>query len=187
MIWLLVPSVVLYIASRITYPVFGPPRYTLFVGPAYLILVARGLGKLPKFLGIITALAGSILSGAMLSHDIYRADQKADWRDLAAYLNEHDPGEMIAVISAGASGTTELETARYYFGPARSVIPWSDDLIDLRHGRKPLWVSIGLENGQPVGALPTALLNNFHVEECVDFARLRLMKVEFHLMTAPGE
>ncbi len=186
-IWLLVPSVVLYVSSHVTYPVFGPPRYTLFVGPAYLILIARGLGKLPGFLGLTTALTGTMLSGVMLSHDIYRADLKADWRGLAAYLDQHEPGATIAIISADTSGMTELETARYYFGPARAVVPWSEDLLNLRHGRKPLWVSIGLQNNQPVRALPTTLLKNSRVEESVDFTRLRLMKVEFHPMTAPGD
>ena len=186
-IWLLIPSIVLYISSRVTYPLFGPPRYTLFVGPAYLILVARGLAKLPGFLGLTTALAGAILSGVMLSHVVYRTDLKADWRNLAVYLDQRDPGATIAVISADASGTTELETARYYVKPAHAVVPWSEDLIDLKHGQKPTWVSIGLENGQAVCALPTMLLKNFHVEETVDFTRLRLIKVEFHPMTIPGE
>ncbi len=48
LIWFAVPPLLLFGHSLVSsYPIFGPPRYTLNVGPAYLILVARGLVKLP--------------------------------------------------------------------------------------------------------------------------------------------
>ena len=96
LIWLMVPSFLLYIYSFIAHPIFGPARYTLFVGPAYLILVARGLGKLPWLLGLTAAAGGAIFSCAMLMSDVYRPDLKADWKDLAAYLDRRDPGAEIA-------------------------------------------------------------------------------------------
>ena len=101
LIWLAVPPLLLYAYSRVAHPIFGPPRYTLFVGPAYLILVARGLGKLPWPLSITAAAAGAILSGVMLLNDVYRPDLKADWKDVAAYLNRRDPGAVVAVDLGG--------------------------------------------------------------------------------------
>jgi mannosyltransferase len=179
LIWLAVPPVLLYAYSRAAHPIFGPPRYTLFVGPAYLVLMARGLGKLPWFLGITTAAGGAIFSGAMLLNDVYRPDLKADWKGVAAYINQRDPGAVVAVISADLSSYTELETARYYFGPDRVVIPWSSEPGDSmsRHGS--IWVSIGLRDGQLIGELPAAFTNDNLIREVVDFSKLRLMRVDF--------
>ncbi len=64
LIWLLVPPLLLYTYSRVAHPIFGPARYTVFVGPAYLLLVARGLEKLPWPLALAAASAGAILSGS---------------------------------------------------------------------------------------------------------------------------
>jgi mannosyltransferase len=178
LIWLAVPPVLLYVYSRVAHPIFGPPRYTLFVGPAYLILVARGLGKLPWPLGITAAAGGSILSGVMLLNDVYRPDLKADWKDVVAYINLRDPNAVVAVISPDRSGNTELETARYYFGPGRVVIPWSDRPGDLMSHPDSVWVSISLQGGQPMGELPAALTNDKLIQEVVDFSRLRLMRLK---------
>ena len=38
--------------SWVSYPVFGPARYTVFVAPAYLVLVASGLSRIPDGRGI---------------------------------------------------------------------------------------------------------------------------------------
>jgi mannosyltransferase len=186
-IWLAVPPLLLYAYSRVAHPIFGPPRYTLFVGPAYLILVARGLTKLPWPLGITVAAAGAILSGVVLLNNVYRPDLKADWRDVAAYINMRDPDALVAVISADRSNTTELETARYYFGPGRVVIPWSGRPGDLMSRQGPVWVSISLRDGQPMGELPAALTNDKLIREVVEFSRLRLMRVDFHQAATPGK
>ena len=91
LIWLVVPPMLLYTYSLVFHPIFGPSRYTLFVGPAYLLLVARGLSKLPLSLGIMTAVAGAVLSGIMLVDDVYRFDRYTDWRSAAAYLDQREP------------------------------------------------------------------------------------------------
>jgi mannosyltransferase len=185
LIWLTVPPVLLYVYSRFAHPIFGPPRYTLFVGPAYLVLVARGLGKLPLPLCITTAVAGAILSSVMLLNDVYRPDLKADWRDVAAYIKVRDPDAVVGVIAADLSSNTELETARYYFGPDRVVIPWSGRLGELMSRRESFWVSISLQDGQPMGELPAALTNEKLIREVVEFSRLRLMKLDFQQGSPP--
>jgi hypothetical protein len=187
LIWIVVPTLLLYTYSRLAHPIFGPARYTLFVGPAYLLLVARGLGKLPWPLGLATALAGVMLSGAMLISDVYRPGLKADWRDLAAYLDQRDPGAVIAVISAEHSGNTEVETARYYLARDRIVAPWSDGLPALPGGQKPTWAAIGLDAGRPVRELPHTLTSDKQIRESIDFARLRLMRIDFHQRATSAE
>ena len=179
LLWLAIPPTFLYAYSHVAHPIFGPPRYTLFVGPAYLILVARGLGKLPRPLGIAAAAGGAILSGVMLLSDVYRPDLKADWKDVAAYINRRDPGAVVAVISADLASNTELETARYYFGPDQVVVPWSDRPGDLMGRHDSVWVSISLRDGQLVGELPAALTNGKLIREVVDFSRLRLMRIDY--------
>ena len=179
LIWLIVPPVLLYAYSRVAYPIFGPARYTLFVGPAYLVLVARGLAKLPWALGITAASAGAIISGVMLVNEVYRPDLKADWRDLAVYLDQHDPGAPIAVISADTSGNMEIETARYYLEPGHVVIPWSDRIPDSMLGQKSIWVSMSLRAGQPLGTVPAQLSTTKSIREVINFSRLRLIRADF--------
>jgi mannosyltransferase len=177
LIWLMLAPVILYAYSRLAHPIFGPARYTLFVGPAYLILVARGLSKLAWPLGVAAAAGGAVLSGVMLMDGVYRPDLKADWREAAAYLDRRDPSAPVAVLSADASGDTELETARYYLGPDRRLISWTDQPGDSSRSRNPLWVAISLRNGRPVSELPATLTDNEFLRETVDFPGLRLMWV----------
>ena len=41
--WMIVPPVAMFVYSRVGRPIFGPPRYHMFIAPAYLTLLARGL------------------------------------------------------------------------------------------------------------------------------------------------
>jgi 4-amino-4-deoxy-L-arabinose transferase-like glycosyltransferase len=187
LIWLIVPPFILYVYSRIAHPIFGPARYTLYVGPAYLILVSRGLAKLPWTLSLAAAGVGAGLSGTMLLSDVYRSDLKADWRGAATYLSRRDPSALIAVVSPAPSMNTELETARYYLGSRRSVIAWADQPSDLMRSQDPIWVAIGLRKDQPVCELPTVLTDDRLIREAVDFSGIRLMKIDFHRAPPHGE
>jgi hypothetical protein len=187
LMWLVVPSLLLYVYSRFLHPIFGPARYTLFVGPAYLLLIARGLSKLAWPLSTMAAIAGAILSGIMLLDDVYRFDRYADWKSAAAYLDRREPGTVVAVITKGPFGNTELETARYYFGADRVVIPWLNPPSELMSHKNPIWISISLQDGRPMDELPAALTTGKRILEVVDFSRLRLMKVQFPHASAQRE
>lgn len=181
------PPLLLYTYSRVLHPIFGPSRYTLFVGPAYLLLVARGLSKLPWSLGIIAAVAGAVLSGIMLVDEVYRSDRYTDWRSVAAYLDRREPTATVVVITGTLFSSTELETARYYLEPQHIVIPWIELPGELISHQGPVWVSISVQDGHPVINLPTVLATGKLVQEVVDFSRLRLMRVDFHRTSTPGE
>ena len=56
-LWLVVPPTLLYAYSWLGNPVFGPSRYTLYTAPAYLILVAQGLARLPPLTRACVAVA----------------------------------------------------------------------------------------------------------------------------------
>jgi 4-amino-4-deoxy-L-arabinose transferase-like glycosyltransferase len=178
LLWLLIPPVFLYVYSRVAYPIFGPARYTLFVGPPYLLLLAHGVRKLPVLPRLAVAATGAILAGTTLAHDVYRSDLKADWKAAAAYLDEHDRDSSVSVISATPSSVAVLETARYYFGPRRIVQPWSSTLNPWLRNSTFTWVAVGLQDGRVEGSLLAELAGGGSVGEVVDFPGLRLFKVK---------
>ena len=102
-------------------------------------------------------------------------------------LTSASPPQLVAVITQGAFGHTELETARYYFKPRHLVIPWTEPPADLMNHQGPVWVSISVQDGHPMVKLPAVLTTGKLVQEVVDFSRLRLMRVDFHQTSAAGE
>jgi uncharacterized membrane protein len=119
LLWLILPPVALYLYSRLAQPIFGPARYTLFVAPAYLILVASGLARTPALVRYPLALLLTILAASELGPKVYDPELKADWRGFSAALAGR-PGELVLVIVASShpGRNLEVETARYYL-PAR--------------------------------------------------------------------
>ncbi len=122
--WFVVPPVLLYAYSQVSHPIFGPARYTLFVAPAFLLLVGRGLARLPLPLAVILLVGSSWLSALMLSTMVYDPGLKADWRAAAIELGHGLPTkqEVVAVASADPARNAEVETAKYYLGPRYNVV-----------------------------------------------------------------
>ena len=125
--WLIVPPVALYAYSWLFHPVFGPARYTAFVAPAYLVLVASGLSRLPAWASYPTLLGLAIASAMALGPAAYDPELKADWRDFALEVAErqsHDPLRKLVVIVASPDSdrNVEVETARYYLQAGCEVI-----------------------------------------------------------------
>ncbi len=125
--WLIIPPLALYGYSWLFHPVFGPARYTAFVAPAYLVLVASGLSRLPAWARYPVLLGLAIASALALGQPAYDPELKADWRDFALEVAErqsHDPQKKILVIVASPDSerNVEVETARYYLPPECEVI-----------------------------------------------------------------
>jgi mannosyltransferase len=124
--WAAVPPVLMYGYSHVAQPIFGPSRYHLFCAPAYLILVAHGLSRLPAWLRWPLAAIGLTLSLSLLQ--VYRPSPKADWRALAAWLGQDQtrtPDNPIAVVVHAGDPRflrEPLEAARYYLGPGFRVV-----------------------------------------------------------------
>ncbi|MFO0891480.1 MAG: glycosyltransferase family 39 protein [Isosphaeraceae bacterium] len=128
LIWLAVPPSLLYAYSLVGSPIFGPARYTLFVAPAYLILVAQGLARLPRPLQCAAGLLILVLAGQSLRTTVYATGLKADWRSFGRALAsrlERDPSAAFTVLvrSADPARNVEVETARYYLPPACRILP----------------------------------------------------------------
>ena len=121
--WFFVPPLVLYAYSWIKHPIFGPSRYTIFVGPAYLLLVARGLRKLPRSISLPVAGAGVVLSISLLTTLVYNPELKTDWRAIAAYLDHVARGEPVVLCGIPSVSHPSFVAARYYFGDGRPLFP----------------------------------------------------------------
>ncbi len=129
-LWLVVPPTTLYLYSWIGSPIFGPARYTLFVAPAYLILVAQGLSRLPIVGKVALGLLILVLAGQSLRNRVFAPGLKADWRAFGRSLESQslrDPSAAITVLvrSSDPSRNVEVETARYYL-PERCRIRPAD-------------------------------------------------------------
>lgn len=178
LIWFALPPALLYGYSWVGQPIFGPARYTLFVGPAYLLLVARGLVKLPWPLRWPLALIGAGLAGNLLWTTVYPPGLKADWRSAAVYVRNQRSPVPVVVISDNPQGNREVETARYYLGPGVDVLAAETALDELNQRSNPpnsLIFAVGLRQGVPVAPVPEALARRWPADRsAVDFPGLRL-------------
>lgn len=172
-IWLVVPPLMLYTYSLVSHSIFGPARYTLFVAPAYLILVARGMSKLPTAPKLGVLAAALVLSALLLRTMVFAPDLKADWRAAATFLTTRDPteAEPVIVISNDPAHNVEVVTAHYYLGPRRPIFP---DAIPPGASASPsrLWLAVGLRDHQPVSTLPERVVRE---GAAVDFPGLQLI------------
>jgi hypothetical protein len=155
-LWLVVPPILLYAYSWLSSPIFGPARYTVFVAPAYLILIGQGLSRVPKLVGWSLGLAIPLISASALGPTVYAADLKADWRafsETVALQMARNPSARITVLvsSHDAGRNVEVETARYYLPKRCRVEPLIEDLDDEFTGLKPgevvdLVISVGRDS-----------------------------------------
>ncbi len=132
-LWLVLPPTLLYAYSWIGSPVFGPARYTLFVAPAYLILVAQGLARLPILSRSIALVGLTLVETQSLLPTVYAPDLKADWRACAAAVAAGmavNPNQRVTfvVMPPEPGENHEVETARYYLPETCRVVPWREDL-----------------------------------------------------------
>jgi 4-amino-4-deoxy-L-arabinose transferase-like glycosyltransferase len=134
--WLILPPVALYLYSLLFHPVFGPARYTAFVAPAYLVLVAAGLGRLPRFVQCLAVIGLAVVSSSALSTSVYDPELKADWRDFASELAARQADEpsskfLVVVSSTSPGRNVEVETARYYLLAECDVQGFAVDSVPL--------------------------------------------------------
>ena len=130
--WLILPPAALYVYSWLFHPVFGPARYTVFVAPAYLVLVGAGLSRLPAWARYPIGLALVIFSSIALIPLAYDPALKADWRDFSAQLavirSSHPDGSILVIVaSADPKRNVEVETARYYLPRGCVVVSHAED------------------------------------------------------------
>lgn len=186
--WFGMPPLILFAWSQIGSPLFGPARYTLFVAPAYLLMVAIGLSRMPRLAAIPLAIAGAALSASLLASSVYRNDLKADWRQAAIELDRLDPSSGVVVVATDSPRNVEVETARYYLSPSwRAVpqfdptgVPWSESIDPHRVGT--LAFAVGVRDGRPVATVDPAFQNG----EPIALPGLNLILVRSGSFRRPG-
>ena len=128
LIWAVVPPLLMYAYSYVAQPIFGPPRYHLFIAPAYLILLAHGVARLPALIRWAFLSVALVLSLLLLQH--YEQALKADWRGLNEWLSSQESRggvtpEPIAIVvhpSDPRFPREQVEAARYYLSPRYRVV-----------------------------------------------------------------
>jgi mannosyltransferase len=161
LLWLIVPPTALYLYSLVSYPLFGPARYTVFVAPAYLIMIAWGLRQLRAGARYPIALGLVIVSAVAMGPTVYAPDLKADWRDFSTAVAESMAargGDKVLVIVASADPlrNVEVETARYYL-PVRCTAIASEEATPERLGPTAageVYFAVGSRQGKPVSPVP---------------------------------
>ncbi len=161
LLWFALPPTLLYLYSLVSYPIFGPARYTAFVAPAFLVLVAAGLRSLPALVRYPAAGVLAIVSALALGPLAYDPEQKADWRAFALAVSQtrrDRPGDRIVVIvaSSEAARNVEVETARYYLPASCTVIAALDATPERLDGRgaEQVYFAVGLRHGEPAATVP---------------------------------
>ena len=119
--WFVVPPVLIFAYSFVGYPIFGPARVHLFVAPAYLLLVARGLAILPRWarLAAVAAILPLMIHG--LATRTYAPGLKVDYRAFARWLQEQGD-ERALVVLHNHDPHPQYEAACYYLVPGAEVV-----------------------------------------------------------------
>jgi hypothetical protein len=157
LLWLIVPPSALYLYSWAVQPIFGPARYTVFVAPAYLILVALGLTRTPAAIRYFLALGLTFLAASELGPKAYDPELKADWRGFSAALAGRPGGSVLVIVASNNPGrNVEVETARYYLPetcPAIALAEADAGLLESLPAGE-VWLVVGSRRGKPVVRVP---------------------------------
>lgn len=157
LLWLIVPPSALYLYSLAAQPIFGPARYTVFVAPAYLILVALGLSRTPRALRYVLALGLMILAASELGPKVYDPELKADWRGFSAGLAARPDGSVLVIVASNNPGrNVEVETARYYLPESGQAIAREEATAERLEstGAGAVALAVGSRRGIPAIPVP---------------------------------
>jgi mannosyltransferase len=133
-LWLVAPPTILFAYSQVASPIFGPARYTVFCAPAYLVLIAQALSRIPPLsrwtFGLALALAAVVTMRTM----VYAPDLKADWRSFAHVMAARQARplrrEAVMMVVAEPEPLPEMETARYYLERSCTVVSFDRARFD---------------------------------------------------------
>jgi hypothetical protein len=164
LLWFTLPPTLLYLYSLVSYPLFGPARYTAFVAPAYLLLVAGGLSRSPAWVRYPAAGLLAVVSTFAICRLAYDPELKADWRDFALDVAQRlrdQPGDRVVVIvgSSDPARNVEVETARYYLPASCTVIAASEATPERieENDAEQICFAVGLRHGEPAASVPARL------------------------------
>lgn len=159
--WFLVPTLLLIAYSLVSHPIFGPRRYLLFVGPAYILLMARGVSVLPRpvmrfaVLGILTIMAGSAMVRRSFARD------RADWQGAASLIRHENPRAPVVVMDH-EEHLRHWACLGFYLAADQQLIPVQHELRTLATSRpESLWFVIETAPRNTALAVPDDLTRQY--------------------------
>jgi mannosyltransferase len=136
-LWLLAPPILDFIVSRLVQPLFLD-YYLIIVLPAFVLLAAAGLVRLPGLPVRVLVLAVLVILAGIKVADWYRQPSLEGFRDATGYIVGHDhPGDRIIFYPAGT-----LQ------GPTSGVTYYEQRL-----GGGPSQLAFGLDVAPPAGGV----------------------------------
>ena len=182
LLWLISPPLTLYLYSRVVNPIFGPARYTVFVAPAYLILVALGLSRIPPVLRYPLVLILTIVAVLELGPKVYDPELKADWRGFSADLasRRREPASPLVIVASSNPGrNVEVETARYYLPEGCKAIALEEMTPDrlTRMDTNNIYLAVGSRRGLPAVPIPERV-GAYHLVSDMSYPGLTVYRAE---------
>ncbi|MDR3619739.1 MAG: glycosyltransferase family 39 protein [Paludisphaera borealis] len=133
-LWLVLPPTILFAYSWIASPIFGPARYTLFCAPAYLVLIAQALSRIPALSRWTLGLGLACVAVVSMRTIVYDPQLKADWRSFSealAFFQAQPPRVKITVMLASdVEPNVEMVTARYYLERTCPIAPFDEGELE---------------------------------------------------------
>ena len=172
LVWFLVPPALLILYTMTRHPIFGERRYLLFVGPAYLILAARGLSMLPARPRIALLLAFLFFNVQALDRRVFRI-YRPDVRAAAALAEENDPSAPIVVVDDHRNNF--FKCLLTYRNPTLKspVVSVREALRAWKSGEVPqaeaVWFAMERPKGLPYKPLPDELSRIYATEKTFEF------------------
>jgi hypothetical protein len=171
--WLLVPALLLMAYSILAHPLFSQRRYLLFVAPAYLLLIARGLVALPRPACLAMLALTTAMTAQVLPNRVFNGVSRADWRSAAEAIKRIDPASMVVMRERKPPAMGPLS---YYVGPGIRLRLLADERKDLAEGRvapaSSIWYVSRFEERRVETTLPQALAEHYVIERRLDFHEL---------------
>ena len=176
--WYAIPPVVLYSYSKVFTPLFGPERYTLFVAPSFLILLAVGLIQLPRPARWALALLQLVCAGSLLTANVYPPDRHADWRSAAHWIKLNEADSALIVLTDDPKINHEAVVARYYLRDAARIATTHEAprFDDWKNAPNTLLVAVGLRDGKPIAEDFRPSRNVYRKRDAVLFPGLKITR-----------
>lgn len=110
LLWLLISIFIPFVESRIWTPIYHT-KYMIGASPAFLLLVAKGMGNLNKKWIIYPILAFIIVLSSFGLQSYYKGVLKEQWREAASFVEDNAEGNDILVFCGG----THIELCFDYY------------------------------------------------------------------------
>ncbi len=168
--WLLIPVTLPFILSFLIAPMYLD-RYTICAAPAAYLLAAYFIFSVRKLVPVIVSLAALAVTIFPGMRYYYSEDQKEQWREVAAYVEENPAGGEMIVFAPSTIRNIQQSTFNWYYRGTLPACTVSYELTDNAErwnaltqcidGRARFWVIIRdtSEPGDPLKTFKRFFLN----------------------------